>query len=184
VPEASYHARSGPYGPGAVLVLRCLDDCAPACGGRASPGQRSPLTPGQRRRRRRSSSASSVAAYASASSGWPWGAGLIANSSANRRGYRRVVFLLPRHTTVNGSTLAIASRLTVSREPPAAARTARRSGSPWFVPGLRVRAVVGQAPPLHRVPVLPAAPAASCRSPAQSVGDQPQGWLLPLDRWH
>ena len=40
------------------------------------------------------------------------------HKSANRRGYRRVVFLLPRHTTVHGSTSAMASRRTVSRDTP------------------------------------------------------------------
>jgi hypothetical protein len=43
---------------------------------------------------------------------------LAANSSANRRGYRRVVLRVPRHTTVCGSAPAIASRRTVSREIP------------------------------------------------------------------
>jgi len=43
---------------------------------------------------------------------------LAANSSANRRGYRRVVFRAPWHTTVCGSAPAIASRRTVSREIP------------------------------------------------------------------
>ena len=43
---------------------------------------------------------------------------LAANSSANRRGNRRVVFRAPRQTTVCGSAPAIASRRTVSRETP------------------------------------------------------------------
>ena len=43
---------------------------------------------------------------------------LAANSSANRRGYRRVVLRAPRHTTVCGSAPAMASRRTVSRETP------------------------------------------------------------------
>ena len=43
---------------------------------------------------------------------------LAANSSANRRGYRRVVLRVPRHITVCGSVPAMASRRTVSRETP------------------------------------------------------------------
>jgi hypothetical protein len=43
---------------------------------------------------------------------------LAAKSSANRRGNRRVVCRAPRHTTVCGSTPAIASRRTVSRDTP------------------------------------------------------------------
>ena len=69
---------------------------------------------------------------------------LAANSSANRRGYRRVVLRVPRHTTVCGSAPAIASRRTVSRETPsrrascaavrksAASFRAGRLGLPWW----------------------------------------------------
>jgi len=56
---------------------------------------------------------------------------LAANSSANRRGYRRVVLRVPRHTTVCGSVPAMASRRTVSRETPsrcASCAAARKSG--------------------------------------------------------
>src|SRR5271169_5220436 len=57
---------------------------------------------------------------------------LAANSSANRRGYRRVVFRLPRQTTVCGSTPVMASRRTVSRETPNRAASwaaVRKSGA-------------------------------------------------------
>ena len=74
----------------------------------ARDGQRCPARPSVIRARHRAANA------ARSLMSWP----LAAKSSANRRGYRRVVFLLPRHTTVHGSTSAIASRRTVSRETP------------------------------------------------------------------
>ena len=51
----------------------------------------------------------------------------------NRRGNRRVVLRVPRHTTVCGSAPAIASRRTVSRETPsrrASCAAVRKSAAP------------------------------------------------------
>jgi hypothetical protein len=56
---------------------------------------------------------------------------LAANSSANRRGYRRVVLRVPRQTMVCGSVPAMASRRMVSRETPsrcASCAAVRKSG--------------------------------------------------------